>query len=445
MKVLVIAYYFPPFGGGASERFHCFVKYLPAFGITPLVLSVDEAYYEDIYRDQELLAEYPPEVSLYRSSVIFGNKLKQQKSRALLGAVGRGVGSNLNLTFKKFIKQLIVPDEQVFWVLPALVKARQIFRNNDIRAIVATAPPFSSHLVGAMLSWKYGVPLLLDYRDLWHLNPAMLGKGIHAELNGLIERVILARADAVSCTNQAAADALKGHYGLAPWKVHVIENGFEALKIAAVMRSVPDNQSQGKIRITYLGSLTKERTPIYFLGAFKRLIAEYPQRDLEVVFVGYTSAEHRKLVDEMGLSNWVHFYGTVSKEVALDIMCNQSEILLILQRSSEGGRTSIPGKLYEYLGTGKPLVCVDEGLGITSRFLQEFGLINCIAEYKDEEGIYKILQSIILEYGKSCEIFRAFKEKMKNYDRKYLTMKMARLLKILSVKTDRHFISNQIH
>lgn len=427
MKVLVIAYYFPPFGGGASERFHYFVKYLPACGITPLVLTVDEACYEDIYRDQNRVDEYSSEVRLYRSSVIFGDILKRQKSQAMAGESGYGAGASIKRTLKRFVKNLIVPDEQVFWVPRAIAKARQIFKDHDIRAIVATAPPFSGHLVGAVLSRRYGVPLLLDYRDLWHRNPSMLGNGLRAVLNGIIERLALARATAVLCTNQAAADVLNGHYGLAPCKVHVVENGFDAQKIESVMRAIPNERTTGKIRITYLGSLTKERTPRYFLAAFKRFVTDYPQYDLEVGFVGYTPAEHLQLVNEMGLSDRVRFHGTVSKEVALDMMCNRSEVLLLLQRSSEGGATAIPGKLYEYLAAGKPLLCMDEGHGITSHFLEELGITSSV-EYRDEDGIYTALLHVVRHYDAVYGEFGTLRDRIAVYDRKQLTQRLAEVI-----------------
>jgi hypothetical protein len=46
MNVLIVSYYFPPYGGGAVSRVHSFVKYFPDFGINPYVLTVEPEYYE---------------------------------------------------------------------------------------------------------------------------------------------------------------------------------------------------------------------------------------------------------------------------------------------------------------------------------------------------------------------------------------------------------------
>ncbi|HRK73277.1 MAG TPA: group 1 glycosyl transferase, partial [Rhodothermales bacterium] len=46
LRVLVIAYYFPPMGGSGVQRITKFVKYLTQFGWEPEVLTVEpQGYY----------------------------------------------------------------------------------------------------------------------------------------------------------------------------------------------------------------------------------------------------------------------------------------------------------------------------------------------------------------------------------------------------------------
>jgi glycosyltransferase involved in cell wall biosynthesis len=428
MNILVIAYYFPPFGGGASERVHHFVKNLPASGITPLVLTVDERFYEDIYHDPALLQAYSSEVRIFRSLVLFGEQLRRQKSHALANVSGNhGTSPGLARRVKKFVKGLIVPDEQVFWIPPALKTARKIFREHSVDAIITTGPPFSAHLLGAILSNKYNVPLILDYRDLWALNPFMAGMGAGDLCNRLLERFTIGYASHAVFTNQEAARAMEARYQIAPDRISVIENGFDDGAVRAAFASTQDTSQRGKLRINYLGSLTRKRSPRSFLAAVRRLMENETDLGIEIGFIGFVTAEHRQLVSEMGLESLVTFHGIVPKETALAMMCNSSDILLVLQRASEGGATAIPGKLYEYLATGKPILCLDEGLGATALFLGELGVEECV-DYEDGEGIYRALRRLAREYDVCAARAGALREKMTYYDRKHLSRCLAALI-----------------
>ncbi|MEW6778148.1 MAG: glycosyl transferase family 1, partial [Bdellovibrionota bacterium] len=76
-KVLIIAYYFPPLGGGGVQRPLQWVRYLPENGWLPTVLTVEEGYWSS--RDEEGLRRIPPEVRVirtpYLSAVTLRNRL----------------------------------------------------------------------------------------------------------------------------------------------------------------------------------------------------------------------------------------------------------------------------------------------------------------------------------------------------------------------------------
>ena len=66
-KILILSYYFPPYGGGGVIRIHNFVKYLTKFGFLPIVLTLKEKYYEKTYLNPELLDEYSEKVKIIRT------------------------------------------------------------------------------------------------------------------------------------------------------------------------------------------------------------------------------------------------------------------------------------------------------------------------------------------------------------------------------------------
>ncbi|MDD2899053.1 MAG: glycosyltransferase [Desulfuromonadaceae bacterium] len=435
MNALVVAYYFPPFGGGGSERIHHFVKNMPELGIVPLVLTVDESCYEDIYHDPGLLNEYATSVSIFRSPMIFGRLLKQQKNQSYATtSIKSGNVSKKLRNFKKFVKSLIVPDEHVFWIPPALKVIRNILKNYAVGVIFSTAPPFSAHFLAALASTVYNIPLVLDYRDLWGENPQMAGKGLGRQVNKFLERYSLKKASQIIFTNHSAAEVMAARHPFISAKSVVIENGFDSKSILEMKHKCTDGNNQGVFRINYLGSLTRQRTPGTFLSAVKNFVELYPEYPVKVGFIGFAPAEHRQLVSDMGMDTIVQFYGSVSKEKALDIMCNHSDILLVLQRSGEGGATAIPGKLYEYLAAGIPVICLDEGLGVSSDFLRGLSL-NTFVDYFDEEGILNVLTDITTNYAAAKDRISKLHDHLSPYERKNLSHRLAALLH--GVSTDK--------
>ena len=428
MNALVIAYYFPPFGGGGSERIHHFVKNMPELGIVPLVLTVDESCYEDIYHDPGLLEEYCSRVSIFRSPMVFGRLLKQQKNQAYATThIKAGTVSKMLRIFKKYVRSLIVPDEHVFWIPPALKIIQTILKNHDVGVIFSTAPPFSAHLLAALASTVYKIPLVLDYRDLWGENPQMAGKGLGRQLNKFLEQYSLKKASQIIFTNHSAAEVMAARHPYIAGKSVVIENGFDSKSILEMNHKSTDGKKQNIFRINYLGSLTRQRTPATFLIAVKKFVELHPEYPVKVGFIGFAPAEHRQLVSDMGMDPIVQFHGAVSKDKALDIMCNHSDILLVLQRSGEGGATAIPGKLYEYLAAGIPVICLDEGLGVSSDFLRCLGL-NTYVDYFDDEGILNILADVISNYATAKNRFSKLHDQISPYERKNLSHRLAALL-----------------
>jgi glycosyltransferase involved in cell wall biosynthesis len=108
-------------------------------------------------------------------------------------------------------------------------------------------------------------------------------------------------------------------------------------------------------------------------------------------------------------------------------MCNESEMLVLLQRNSEGGDFAIPGKLYEYLGCGVPFIAMDESTGATAAFLQQIHAPAAIA-YEDVNGIYKSLLGIVDNYSQAQSDFSTLRRSVSAYDRRQQAARLADIL-----------------
>ncbi|OAD21247.1 glycosyl transferase group 1 [Candidatus Thiomargarita nelsonii] len=420
MKALIISYYFPPYGGGATVRIHSFVKYLPKEGIIPIILTAKSEYYDSTYLDNQLLTEYWADVTIYRSKVLFGGTLKKAKEEALVGAEE---SFSLKRSVKKAIKNLLIPDEHIFWLMGSLGSIKDIMRQHKIDVIISTGPPFSAHLLAALIARKYNILTILDYRDLWSDNEFYSKGKLSNKLHSLLEKFTINSAKHVICTNLAAKKAMITKFELEHSNISVIENGYDGEVLFDALHNANKPLSDKIIRINYIGSLTRKRTPKYFLLAVKKFTQLYSTKTIEIGFIGYTADSHIKLVHDMNLESVVKFYGSVPRKQALEIMCN-SEVLVILQRKSEGGRTAIPGKLYEYLAIGKPIITMDEGFGASSQFLQSLKL-PFISEYDDVDAILGNIVKIYFNYKDIHSQFLSQKNIVKTYERSEQAKKLA--------------------
>jgi glycosyltransferase involved in cell wall biosynthesis len=86
-----------------------------------------------------------------------------------------------------------------------------------------------------------------------------------------------------------------------------------------------------------------------------RALAAHSSRALEVTLVGPYETAEKKLVQALRLTDVVHFVGQVSYE---DSRLRQSDadVLLLLQVHGPGYELAIPGKLYEYLASSRPIL-----------------------------------------------------------------------------------------
>lgn len=407
MKVMFIAYYFPPYGGGPSVRVHNFVRNLGRAGVEVVVLTVDDRYYEDGYHDPVLLDCYEGSTKICRTGMYFGERLKRAKSEAL-----RGNGSRRSSAFnwKRAVKRVLLPDEQVFWAAHGLPQGLRVAKDEQPDVIVSTAPPFSAHLLGAMLAGRTGIPLVLDYRDLWTQSDSYGANPLARDLEARIVR----RASRVIVTNEVARDRIAQRFRVAAAKIEILENGFDACELEHARRAHRRAEKESLV-FSHIGSLTARRTPEYFFAALlvARKILKQP---LKVRFIGYAPEQHRDLASRMGLADSVEFCAPVSREKALEAMCNETDVLLLFQRISEGGDTAIPGKVYEYLASGNPILAMDEGEGATSQFLASVGARPACG-YTDVGAISRRIVELATNYPQEVQSSQNVAATMSRYDR----------------------------
>ncbi len=258
---------------------------------------------------------------------------------------------NTNHTHKNKIKKFFPIDDKSGWLPFAINTGMKALLVNRYAAVIVTCGPFSSSLAAFYLAKKAKIPLIIDYRDHWTLNNTVTRSFAFNSIQRL-ENKLLKKADLIlTATNIMKMDLVKSFGHDLSNKILPFYNGWdEADFINKECRRIPD----GKIRISYLGSLYGERPLSYLLNALCDIQTELPQTDLELWMVGNFYPETHKEIELSGFRNKTVFIGQQQHSEAVQLMLDSDILLLII--GGEMNKWILTGKLFEYLRCRKPIL-----------------------------------------------------------------------------------------
>ena len=349
--LLVISHFFPPMGGGGVQRVAKFVKYLPQHGWRTTVLS---GRAEDYWmRDESLANEIPPSTRVVRTAAASG--------LGILRRVGGVPAARRSAGGFGFLRRagawMLIPDTYVGWRPFALRAARDILRADPPAAILSTGPPETNHLVALALRRETGLPWLADFRDPWfglHLFPAPTRW--HRRQHQALERDVLRAADCLVATTTWLRDLLRERAAAAA-RIHVIRNGYDPEDFGAA--PVPPPDPGGPLVLAHTGMLTLSRSAAGLLQGLGTLLERQPELRgrVRVELVGARESANDALVTSAGLRDCVRFRGYVPHRDAIAAML-AADVLVLIKHADARYRGLVPGKLYEYLGAGRPILAL---------------------------------------------------------------------------------------
>lgn len=415
-KVLVIAYYFPPMGYSGVQRTSKFVKHLVDFGWEPTVLTIKPKSYYAF--DETLLKELEEKnIRIIRTGssdptqkIIKQGKIRSEFLRKILNIISQ--------TF-------ILPDNKRFWMKPALKAARKLLREEKFDIIFATAPPYTDFRIGYKLKKEFNIPLILDYRDAWYDDGlSFYPTPIHRWIVKAMERKILHASDKIiAYTRQIKEHILKNYPFIGQDEIVIIPHGYDEEDFNITFQPT---KSLHKLRITYSGAFYDERTPKFFLKAIEKLFKERPdiQNQIEFLFVGkFPKYYYRRIQKGRYKSSFV-FTGYVDHKTNIKYLLD-SDVLWLMIRHSKNPHLYATSKLFEYIGTGKPILALVPKNGAAAQILKDYEA-SFIVEPDDIDGIKNSLIEIF-ELFKSDRIPVANQELIQSLERKKLTQELVKL------------------
>lgn len=362
-RVLFVAYAFPPVGGVGVQRVTKFVKYLPEFGWQSSVLTVSNPSVP-VY-DTSMSADVPEETIICRARTMepgygFKGAVSASEShggsrkgifRRAFSAAARNVG---NL--------LLQPDPQILWYPNAVRDGLRLLRETPHDAIVATAPPFSSLLVGAALARRTGLPLVLDYRDEWGISNSYWENkrewAISRVVQGRMQKSAVRAASALLATSRGSAEAIGQLANEMEHRIPVshIYNGYDPDDFAGV----PVPRERDRFRMVYVGTLWNLNSAEPLVKAVCELARQSPELvgKLELVFAGRRTDAQEKLLDQLNdLPCRVVRLPHVEHTEAISLMRTADALCLLCSDLPEAGRV-INAKAFEYMAARRPILAI---------------------------------------------------------------------------------------
>ncbi len=346
MHVLLVAHYFPPDGGAGSQRPASFAQHLPGLGaqVTVVCREVDDARrgaYDP--SDRTLLA---------RTSAATVRRARQTQDES--------------------------------WTDALLREAREACRAQRPDVVLVTLSPFEHAAIGFALRDEFGVPVVLDLRDPWALDGWHTYRHHFAWRRAMqAMRSALEAADGVIMNvpgARTAAEALAPRRGKTGYGV--VTNGWEAADFARtpdvpggtnlcirfagtfVCRFMRDRPLLRRLRarLRGRGEVIDERgrSPLFLLEAIRRLRNEGANgigHDFRLEIAGAREAETDQIIAESGCADAVEQRGYLPHDESARFIAGADALLLPMHGLPNGARARmVPGKLYEYFGTGRPIL-----------------------------------------------------------------------------------------
>jgi len=430
LRLLVITYYWPPSGGAGVQRCLKWVKYLPGLGVEPTVLTVDADQATYPVRDESLLHEVPASVRVIRTATLepFGSYQKLTGRAVPHGGFANEGPPSFTQKALRFVRgNLFIPDPRRGWNAYALAAVEKLLAHGEkFDAVLTSSPPHSTQLIGLELQKKHGLPWLADLRDPW--TDIYYTKDLHRTaaatwLDAHYESQVLRRADAVLVTSPETERLFRRKLpDLAKGKIVVLPNGYDETNFGQ-----PSQPPADCLRITHTGTITVRYRIDTLLRAVADCARQHPAVPLRLRFVGQADLGVREQVAAAGLAAVTEFLPFVPHQQSVNYLLNSSALLMGIP-DVELNRGILPGKIFEYLATRKPVLCVGPAGSDADVVLREAGA-GCALPYDDYELMLSSLQQLAQRWQLNPNLDLPTSTVVNNYSRQGQAARLAELVR----------------
>lgn len=402
-RVLIITYYWPPSGGSGVQRWLKMSKYLPELGWQPVIYTAEDAEYP--VEDPSLEKDVCPEAEVLKRPIVepynfykkfLGIKKEQKVKAGFIDETGKQKGWKERLSV--WIRgNLFIPDARCWWIKPSFRFLKTYLKAHPVDAIVSTGPPHSMHLIAMKLKEAWGIPWIADFRDPWtgidYYDDLHLTRWADRKHHRL-EHKVLTTADKVVSVGWDMAKALERLGAVQP---AVIPNGYDWDQA-----STADTSSlSDSFTITHIGIIGANRNKHQLWQALSELTQENEglHKALKVKLIGQLDQSVLRSINESGLQDHVEVIPYLPHDQVFQAQ-QSSQVLLLLINNTPNSKGILTGKLFEYLASGRPILCIGPEDGDAARILEENGAGTTV-NFENKGKMKEVIEDLFQRYLKN--------------------------------------------
>lgn len=422
-KALIVSYMFPPISGGGTLRPLKFVKYLPAFGIQPIVFCPQKAAWKT-YDYENLELPYLKNIPIYRCGI-------RRLQRYYHLRYAKGVRRH-PIYYLLALRYLYFLDFFSAWYFECRRKTAEIVLKEKVDCVFTTSPPHSTHLFGHYLKKTLNIPWAMDIRDAMTIDPnrpPSPGTRLQAALEYCYEKKFYASADAIISVSDPIIESIRRRHSRLHLdsRTYTITNGFDEEDFTAVK----EKENIGRFfTITYTGSFMGKQTPEYFLKAIRLLIEtkDVKVSDILIRFVGHFDENVLSIFNRFSAFFPIKVIKFQPYSETLRLQLNSLLLLLIVNiEEHEGGAQTMTGKFFEYIGAARPIFAIVPNGPLKETILK--GRFGVVAPPKNVSEIVEKLYQLYSEWKSNGTLrFDPDPDLRNSFARKQLTGRLAEII-----------------
>jgi glycosyltransferase involved in cell wall biosynthesis len=234
----------------------------------------------------------------------------------------------------------------------ALLAVRRLV-STGVDCIVTSGPPESTHLIGLLLG-RARPPWIADFRDGWEFEPLRkpFPTAPQRTLDAWLERRVAQAADVVVGATRPIAEDLERRLGA---RAAYVPNGWDPEAASDLPSPIVQD---GRATLVYTGTFSGLRgsEPEPLLRALANVLADPALPRVRLVLAGPMTSADSDLIERTGVADAVTRLGVIDRAEALALQRSADALVLITSRHA----SVATGKLFEYLGAGRPIVALAE-------------------------------------------------------------------------------------
>ena len=435
-RVLIISYYWPPTGGSGVQRWVKFAKYLPSEGWQPVIYTPENP--EQLAVDASLADEVPSEAEVVKTRILEPYEMYKKLLRRS-GHSKEAVEVNpVNAQNKSFLQKMAMwvrgnlfrPDPRCLWIGPSVRFLKNYLKEHPVDLIVSTGPPQSMHMIGRRLALETGLPWIADFRDPWtkifyfkHLSMTKATQRWHEKME---KRVL----DDATCVVAVSPLVQQEFQAMTQTPVELITNGFDECDFNEEPFAMAAGGPDIPFTITHTGLFAADGNPTVLWEVLAEKCASCPEfkKLLRINLIGKTDEQIIKAICEAGLEENLQDMGYQPHARAVDEQRKASLLILPLRKEPEY-KAVLPGKLFEYLASWRPVLGIGQPDGAMSMILNntKTGLV---LDWEDRKSIARYIDMCWEKHlGGSLTVENA---DISQFTRRNLTSRMAQLFEKLT-------------